>query len=362
MEASADARHLALLSLLVSCTGATLGSAAGVQSRLTPTLGAGSRRAISSTTELGLSCGVQRVMPADIRGCPRSDSSVVAPALRASARRHDTSSRLLGLACALRGGGIRWHWLMPTAVAARRASMAMLLFSSATGSFGGAMRGGTERMDLVGCVILGVLAGVGGGTLRDLLLGVPVYWTYLRIHLYICVCCSLATFFLWPHAMRLGVTDTHLAVLYADAAALASGAVVGAHIGHQRTGDPVVTITVACVSSLFGGILVDLFCVQKPRVLHADRSMYATPALAGIILYVLLIRWALVPQAMVIVLSFILALVLRALSWTYRLRMPRWTMASTGFGAVGRRDRPIAMKPGQRVEVQLTTRPPTGSR
>lgn len=266
------------------------------------------------------------------------------------------------LALDLRGGAR--HWLMPTAVAARRVSTAMLLFSSATGSFGGAMRGGMERMDLVGCIVLGVLAGVGGGTLRDLLLGLPVYWTYLRVHLYICVACSIATFFLWPHAMRLGVTDTHLAVLYADAAALASGAVVGAHIGHQRTGDPVLTVTVACVSSLFGGILVDVFCVAKPRVLHASRSMYATPALAGIVLYVLLIRCKAIPQALVILLAFILALGLRALSWTYRLRMPRWTLASTGFGAVGgdRQQRPIAMRPGQRVEVQITTRAPTGRR
>ncbi|KAG8462222.1 hypothetical protein KFE25_012042 [Diacronema lutheri] len=267
------------------------------------------------------------------------------------------------LACArrLRGGG-RWLWLMPTAVAARRASTAMLLFSSATGSFGGAMRGGVEQMDLVGCVILGVIAGVGGGTLRDLLLGVPVYWTYLRVHLYICVACSLATFFLWPHAMRLGVTDTHLAVLYADAAALASGAVVGAHIGHQRTGDPVLTVAIGCVTSLFGGIFVDLFCIAKPRVLHASRSMYATPALAGMLAYVLLIRCALVPQAVVIVLSFVLALGLRALSWTYRLRMPRWTMASTGFRRLAPRDRegPIAMTPGQRLDVQITTRPPSG--
>ncbi|KAJ1640691.1 hypothetical protein T492DRAFT_927821 [Pavlovales sp. CCMP2436] len=268
-------------------------------------------------------------------------------------------SIMLARALRLRGGDWRSH--------AKSASTAMLLFSSATGSFGGAMRGGVEQMDLIGCIIMGVVAGVGGGTLRDLLLGVPVYWTYLRIHLYICVFCSMATFFLWPRAMRFGVTGTHLVVLYADAIALASGAVMGAHIGHQQTHDPVLTVVIGAVTALFGGIFVDLFSSARPRVLHADKSMYATPALSGMLLYVLLVRCPMIPQALVIVASFVLALVLRVLAWTYRLRNPRWTVASTGFvtprflGAMqAEREGPIAMRPGQRIEVKITTRPPSG--
>lgn len=256
---------------------------------------------------------------------------------------------------ALRGGQSRWS---VAAVAAARASYALLLFSSAAGSFSGALKGGIKQMDLVGCVVMGVVSGVGGGTIRDMMLGAPVFWTYLKEHMYMCVLCSLATFFLWPQAMRLGIRDTHLLILWADAISLASSAVIGAHIGHIRTGDAVLTIAVGIVTALFGGILCDLMCMEKPRVLYAERSMYSSPALLGMLLYVVLIRTAL-PQSVVIIASFLSSLSMRVLAWTYRLRAPHWTKASKRF----RGPKLLAGKgPLVTMEVEITSKAPEGKR
>jgi uncharacterized membrane protein YeiH len=276
-----------------------------------------------------------------------------------------------------RGGGSDWREL--AASISKRVPPALLLFSSATGAFSGAMRGGVEQMDVLGSTLLGVVAGVGGGMLRDLLLGVPAYWTYNTMHLYLCVVTALATFMLLPHAMRLGINDKHLAVLYADAAALASGAVVGAHIGHARTGDPVVTLAVGAVTALSSGVIVDVICMQRPRVLTADYPMYAAPALAGIGSYIALVRCDL-PQSAVVTVSFLMAMGLRALAWTYRLRLPRWKAATPaapraaplaaplaappvglGFDRLGAASGETAIKPEpDATQVALTTRAPDG--
>lgn len=227
------------------------------------------------------------------------------------------------------GGGGDWREL------AASVPPKMLLFSSGMGAFVGAMRGGVEQMDLVGCTLLGVIAGVGGGTLRDLVLGIPVYWTYMQVHLYTCAATALATFLLLPYAKPLGM---NLLVLYADAAALASGAIIGAYIGHGRSGDPGVTLAVGAVTALSGGVIVDMICMKRPRVFDADRSMYAAPALLGAAAYAALIRTDL-QQSSVVITSFLMAVGLRALAWTYCLRLPRWTAAApppgVGFDLFG---------------------------
>jgi len=259
----------------------------------------------------------------------------------------------------LRGGSTRWS---AAAVAAAKASYFLLCFSTAAGAFSGTVRGGMKEMDIIGCTLMGVVVAVGGGTVRDLCLGAPVFWTYLTEHIYICIIVSLSTFMLWPQALRLGLHDTHLALLWADAVALASAAVIGAHISHIRTGDPMITIVLGLVTSLFGGIFCDVCCQQQPRVLYAERSMYATPALLGIALYVTLVRTP-VPQSVVISVSFLASMITRVLAWTYRLRMPHWTRASRRFRA----DQILFPKPGEKgaakiVEVEITTKAPPGKR
>ena len=103
-------------------------------------------------------------------------------------------------------------------------------FSSA---ISGCISAGTKEMDLVGCIVVGLVTAVGGGTLRDILLGRAIYWRYPphRIHLHIAIWTSAFTFLVWPEIVARGFKDTHLAFLWSDALAMAASTVIGTHIG-----------------------------------------------------------------------------------------------------------------------------------
>ena len=85
----------------------------------------------------------------------------------------------------------------------------------------------------------------------------------------------------------------------------------------------------------------DVLCLEPPRALYAERSMYATPALLGAACYVLLhelmanaqLRGRRPADWLVVSIPFLLALLLRAAAWTYRLALPRWARKTVSFGS-----------------------------
>mmetsp|Transcript_48903 Transcript_48903/g.157397 ORF Transcript_48903/g.157397 Transcript_48903/m.157397 type:complete len:160 (-) Transcript_48903:103-582(-) len=79
----------------------------------------------------------------------------------------------------------------------------------------------------------------------------------------------------------------------------------------------------------------DLLCLERPRALHADRSMYATPALLGALLFVLLsgdkyyaaaepTSPVPLPAGAEYFVPWLFCLLLRAAAWTFRLALPHW--------------------------------------
>jgi len=199
-------------------------------------------------------------------------------------------------------------------------------FSSA---ISGCISAGTKEMDLVGCIVVGLVTAVGGGSLRDILLGRAIYWRYPphRIHLHIAIWTSAFTFLVWPEIVARGFKDTHLAFLWSDALAMAASTVIGTHIGLKATDSALIGVLAGLCTATFGGIGRDLLCQEPPRALYAERSMYATPAVVGAVAYTLLQLGhadLLFPDWVLLVVPFALTLSLRAAAWTYRLALPHW--------------------------------------
>ena len=72
---------------------------------------------------------------------------------------------------------------------------ALMYFGDAVFALSGALLAGRKRMDIIGFVLIGTITGIGGGTVRDLLLGRTVWWTQQPLELILCVVVSLITFF-----------------------------------------------------------------------------------------------------------------------------------------------------------------------
>jgi len=144
----------------------------------------------------------------------------------------------------------------------------------------GALMAAEKRMDPFGFVVLGTVTAIGGGTLRDLVLGGgPVFWVDQPDFLMVCIVVSLPVFWL---ARLLRSVQTSL--LWFDALGMAMFTVTGTHKALAMGAPGVVAGTMGVMSAAFGGILRDVICGERPLLLHSD--VYATAALAGAILLV----------------------------------------------------------------------------
>nr|WP_306265394.1 trimeric intracellular cation channel family protein [Pararhizobium sp. IMCC3301] len=157
------------------------------------------------------------------------------------------------------------------------------LIGTAVFAISGALLGLRNRMDVVGVSFVATVTGVGGGTLRDLLLGAtPVSWVVRPLELEICIVSAVLVSLL--NSRLLGRRMQWL--LYADAAGLALFCVLGAAKAEAAGAHPLVAILFGAMSASFGGLLRDVICNEVPVIMR--REIYITAALAGASVYILL--------------------------------------------------------------------------
>ncbi len=148
----------------------------------------------------------------------------------------------------------------------------------------GALVAAEKKMDLYGVVVISIVTAIGGGTLRDLLLNRhPIFWftdqTILAVIILSAVGAIIYTRFRRP-PLR--------ALLLADAFGLGLFAISGAQIAESQHHGPLIVILMGTITGTAGGLMRDLLCAQIPLVLRKD--IYATAAMAGITVYLLLVN------------------------------------------------------------------------
>ncbi len=128
----------------------------------------------------------------------------------------------------------------------------------------GALVASRKQMDVVGFVFLGTVTGIGGGTLRDLVLGqTPVFWVREPIYLLICAAMSVFVFFA-AHVPRSRLCAAGLARCDRPRALLRAGRREGA-LAHG----PVVAATMGVITAVMGGIIRDILGGESPVIFRA---------------------------------------------------------------------------------------------
>ncbi len=139
----------------------------------------------------------------------------------------------------------------------------------------GALVAARRQMDPIGFIIVGTATAIGGGTLRDLVLGVhPVFWVSDSTFLVISFTVSLATFWLARPLTRL-----YPVLVWLDAIGMALFAVTGTQKAASLGASPVVAIFMGVMTASFGGLMRDVLCGEKPLLFH--REIYASAAIVG---------------------------------------------------------------------------------
>ncbi|MFP4272987.1 MAG: trimeric intracellular cation channel family protein [Halothiobacillaceae bacterium] len=147
-------------------------------------------------------------------------------------------------------------------------------FGVAVFAVSGALVAARKGMDWMGFALIGTFTGMGGGTLRDILLDRPVYWLEAWHYILICVTAALLTFYAAAHVRRrLGW------LLWADAIGLAAFTVIGVEVALATGMSPFIAVVMGVITATFGGLIRDVLAGDMPLLLH--REIYASAALVG---------------------------------------------------------------------------------
>ncbi|MGE0502738.1 MAG: trimeric intracellular cation channel family protein [Rhizobiaceae bacterium] len=138
----------------------------------------------------------------------------------------------------------------------------------------GALAASRKQLDIIGFLFLAAVTGIGGGTFRDLIIGVPVFWVANPAYIVVCAAIAIGTFFT-AHL----VESRYKLLLWLDAVGLSAYGVMGAAKGLAATGSPTVAVVMGVLTATFGGILRDLLSHEPSVLLRPE--VYVTAALAG---------------------------------------------------------------------------------
>ena len=180
----------------------------------------------------------------------------------------------------------------------------------------GALVASRGQLDPVGFIFFATLTGIGGGTLRDLVLGRdPVFWVERPELIALTTGAALLVFFT-AHLLE----SRYRALLWLDACALAVAVPAGVGVALELGVNPVVTVLMGVMTGTFGGLMRDVVSNEVPLILKQG-ELYITAAFGGALVAVVLMTlgcgrgWALIFCAVAV-------LGLRAGSMTCGWRLP----------------------------------------
>jgi uncharacterized membrane protein YeiH len=182
-----------------------------------------------------------------------------------------------------------------------------------SGSFAAMQR----RLDPFGVLIIAFVTSIGGGTVRDLLLGdTPVAWMRDVNYCLLILLTSIATIFFKTHIKKFKIT-----LFIFDSLGLGLFTILGIQKGIVFGLSPGICIALGTITGCFGGIIRDTLLNTIPLIFR--KEIYATACIMGGILYFALVYFNLKEDiAKVIVIAFIF--VLRIVVVRYKLTLPKF--------------------------------------
>lgn len=173
-----------------------------------------------------------------------------------------------------------------------------------------------RELDLFGVVVIAVISGIGGGTVRDLLLGrLPVYWVHDPIYVVVGMVAGTLTFFL---GRRLRLPKNFF--LVPDAIGLALFTVIGTSVALQLQAPWLIAALMGVITGVFGGVIRDILCNEVPLIFRTD--IYATASLAGALLLIALDRMG-IGHTPAIMLAMICTVAIRLAAIRWHIHLPR---------------------------------------
>ncbi len=172
-----------------------------------------------------------------------------------------------------------------------------------------------KRMDIFGILIIATVTSVGGGTLRDLLIGkTPVTWMLNSTFVYLIIGTTI-----FAMIFRKWLKYFRTSLFLFDTIGIALYTVTGVQIGLRIELDPVICVALGTITACFGGVIRDMLCAEIPIIFR--KEIYASACIAGGVVYVTLYQ-ANLNSTMLTIISGLTIIIIRSLAVRFKLSLP----------------------------------------
>ena len=182
-----------------------------------------------------------------------------------------------------------------------------------------------KGIDLFGAVVLGLITAIGGGTLRDTILEVPVFWSIDQNYLWVSITASVVAFYGNRWVAKKSVYQL---MLYLDGLGVSLFAIQAADKVYDLDfALPLGPIMLGIITAIGGGLIRDVLA-GKPTLLMR-KELYAVPITVGCILFIFLINHFPESQVPIALGCVIFTFTFRAAAIYWKLSVPIWMMLKT---------------------------------
>ena len=174
-----------------------------------------------------------------------------------------------------------------------------------------------KRLDPFGILIIAFVTSVGGGTVRDLLLDVPVFWMHDMIICSVVFITCIVSMIFKSVEKRFRVT-----LFIFDSIGLGLFTIVGIQKGMNADLNPLICITLGTITGCVGGISRDILLNKIPLIFR--KEIYATACIVGGGIFLILVKYTTLSYAFVQIFTILLIVAIRTFAVKYEWRIPKF--------------------------------------
>ncbi|WP_089820176.1 trimeric intracellular cation channel family protein [Kaistella treverensis] len=174
-----------------------------------------------------------------------------------------------------------------------------------------------KRLDPFGVLIIAFVTSVGGGTIRDLILDVPVFWMHDMVICSVIFITTIVSMIFKSVEKKFKVT-----LFIFDSFGLGLFTIIGIQKGINADLHPLICITLGTITGCFGGISRDILLNRIPLIFR--KEIYATACIIGGTIFLGLVKYSTLSYAFVQVSTILLIVAIRTFAVKYHWEIPKF--------------------------------------